>query len=123
MVFPLAGRSLPAAELLVMAKSSLRCIDWSNMSFDLMRSSTVCGRVDGKSAFELSRAVTSHEKIDFFLSHSWHDDAMQKWLHLERIADMFFQEHGRYPTFWLDKVSASSGPRWAMTGHINALPE
>ena len=52
----------------------------------------------------MARAVKKGEKIDFFLSHSWHDDAYHKWERLKEISAEFFGVHGRYPTFWLDIV-------------------
>ena len=42
--------------------------------------------------------------IDFFMSNSWHDDKDAKWEKLVQIASDFYKDHGRYPTFWLDKV-------------------
>ena len=33
-----------------------------------------------------------------------HDNAVHKWARLQQIVDAFFKEHGRNPTFWLDKV-------------------
>merc|ERR1712036_43743 len=54
--------------------------------------------------FQLSRQVLPGERIDYFISHSWHDNAEAKWAALERAVDDFRVAHGRYPTFWLDKV-------------------
>ena len=39
------------------------------------------------------------------MSHSWHDDPVQKWKQLSRFVAKFKQIHRREPTFWLDKVS------------------
>lgn len=85
-----------------MANTNLRCIDWRNMSFELFNSSSTNGKVDGNQT--LSRHLRSGEKIDFFLSHSWHDDALQKWARLEEVVAKFVRARKRYPTFWLDKV-------------------
>ncbi len=54
--------------------------------------------------FELSRPLRHDEKADYFMSHSWHDDAEAKWDALVRFAEQFKAKTGRYPTFWLDKV-------------------
>lgn len=54
--------------------------------------------------FALSRPLHHGEAIDFFLSHSWHDDAELKWQALERVAARFRASHGREATFWLDKT-------------------
>ena len=47
-----------------------------DMSLELMTGS-ICGAggADMKGLYELSRPVMPGEKITFFMSHSWHDDA------------------------------------------------
>ena len=96
---PLAARHLSWEELLEMAHGNLRCIEWENITKALMSGST-CGAADEG----LSRPVRHGEHIDYFMSHSWHDDAKAKWDALRRCAEQFKVRHGRYPTFWLDKV-------------------
>ena len=54
--------------------------------------------------YNLSRPVGKFETIDFFVSHSWHDDPDVKWNTLEFAAHKFKKRHSRDPTFWLDKV-------------------
>jgi hypothetical protein len=56
--------------------------------------------------YKLSRPLHAHEKkrIDFFISHSWSDDAVAKFAAMEAVAASFLQNYGRYPTLWLDKV-------------------
>merc|ERR1712190_462216 len=44
------------------------------------------------------------ERIDFFMSHSWHDNADLKWAVLEDFVNKYYSKRNRYPTFWLDKV-------------------
>jgi hypothetical protein len=50
--------------------------------------------------------LRSNEKlIDFFLSHSWHDDPAAKSAAVDLVKDRFKAANGgREPTFWLDKV-------------------
>ncbi len=43
-------------------------------------------------------------EIDFFMSHSWHDDPAAKWASLCEHAEAFRQEYGRDPLLWLDKA-------------------
>ena len=43
-------------------------------------------------------------EIDWFISHSWHDDAKGKWKVLQEEAEAFRQLKGRWPVLWLDKV-------------------
>jgi hypothetical protein len=41
--------------------------------------------------------------IDFFVSHSWSDCPKQKFAMLMAVSLDFYLQHGREPTFWLDK--------------------
>ena len=89
-----------ATDLLAHATENLRCISWEQMSYELMSSSS-----GGAETYNLSRPVRTGEQIDFFLSHSWHDNAEKKWAALEKHVERFKKSHGgRAPTFWLDKV-------------------
>lgn len=47
---------------------------------------------------------STNHRIDFFISHSWSDPADKKIEVLKRFSNHFKSRHGRYPTFWLDKV-------------------
>eukprot|EP00622_Pseudochattonella_farcimen_P002489 FR737417.1.p1 GENE.FR737417.1~~FR737417.1.p1 ORF type:complete len:380 (+),score=42.96 FR737417.1:36-1142(+) len=90
----------PSHELLETANSNLRCIEWSNITLDLMMSST-----GSKATNELSRFVKPGEAIDYFLSHSWHDDPIAKYDKLCEMVNVYKMKNGgREPTFWLDKV-------------------
>ena len=40
---------------------------------------------------------------DFFISHSWRDDADDKYRAVKLIADRFEEENGFEPTLWIDK--------------------
>jgi hypothetical protein len=42
--------------------------------------------------------------IDFFISHSWSDDAALKYAKLVEVNRDFEAVNGRAATFWLDKV-------------------
>ena len=81
--FPIAARNMCSAQLLQEARQSLRCIDWVNITKELM-TGAICGAVDAtlqmNQLFELSRPVRKGERIDYFMSHSWHDDAEAKCL-------------------------------------------
>lgn len=87
---------LPWPELLKLASNGLRCVDWvSQGPADWMQSASP--------GFRLSRQVAKGEVIDFFVSHSWSDGPERKWRALQLVAEMFYAQHGRYPTFWVDK--------------------
>jgi len=88
--------TLPWPKLLQKAFRNLRCVDWKTQSFEIWKSSTGPG-------FDLSRPVGPNEVIDFFVSHSWSDDAWQKWQLLQAVADDFHGKNGRFPTLWVDK--------------------
>jgi len=83
--------------------ANLRCIDWSQISLDLMMGAT-CNSSAILNHFHLSRPLRPGEKIDFFLSHSWHDDGRVKFETLKTLAEEFFKQNRRFPTFWLDCV-------------------
>eukprot|EP00746_Dinoflagellata_sp_MGD_P050027 gnl/MRDRNA2_/MRDRNA2_224780_c0_seq1.p1 gnl/MRDRNA2_/MRDRNA2_224780_c0~~gnl/MRDRNA2_/MRDRNA2_224780_c0_seq1.p1 ORF type:complete len:522 (-),score=52.62 gnl/MRDRNA2_/MRDRNA2_224780_c0_seq1:40-1575(-) len=100
---PMAKRMISGDELLPMAKKNLRCIEWRNITKELM-AGAVCGADSLAGLYDLSRPVLDGEVIDFFMSHSWHDNADLKRRHLVRIAEDFHACHGRFPTYWLDKV-------------------
>merc|ERR1711924_436335 len=57
--------------------------------------------------------------IDFFVSHSWHDDAEQKFEALQCLMAEFKREHKRWPTLWLDKVCINQSK---ITETLRCLP-
>eukprot|EP00927_Polykrikos_kofoidii_P065715 TRINITY_DN6143_c0_g1_i5.p1 TRINITY_DN6143_c0_g1~~TRINITY_DN6143_c0_g1_i5.p1 ORF type:complete len:512 (-),score=55.11 TRINITY_DN6143_c0_g1_i5:161-1558(-) len=44
---------------------------------------------------------------DAFVSHSWHDDGLQKWEALRSWCDDFVQAQGYQPRLWIDKLCIS----------------
>jgi len=104
---PLPSGGLACSDLLQQARTSLRCIDWENITWELISGAPICGPASmtaQASLFKLSRPVRVDETIDFFISHSWYDDAKRKFAALQQIACHFKRMHLRYPTFWFDKV-------------------
>eukprot|EP00929_Paragymnodinium_shiwhaense_P080717 TRINITY_DN4210_c0_g4_i1.p1 TRINITY_DN4210_c0_g4~~TRINITY_DN4210_c0_g4_i1.p1 ORF type:complete len:978 (+),score=45.26 TRINITY_DN4210_c0_g4_i1:128-3061(+) len=99
---PMAGRELTVENMLAFAQQELRCIDWRNISRELMAGS--CSDDLEFEPHSLSRPVRKGEVIDYFMSHSWHDDADAKWAKLQQVALKFQYTKRRSPTFWLDKV-------------------
>jgi len=107
-VLPLAGRNLCQDELVRLGRQQLRCIEWQNVTRRLFTGKNKNGRQDSvQDAYSLSRPVRNGERIDYFLSHSWHDDGDDKYDQLENLVASFRQKHGRFPTFWLDVVCIS----------------
>lgn len=107
-VFPMARRNTQLDELVESASAQLRCMEWTNLTLELLSSGPVCGSDDpmlsGNRFLEASRPVQPSERIDFFLSHCWHDSASAKYMALSDVAEGFKRRHGRYPTFWFDKT-------------------
>ena len=108
------GNSSPRREYLWEMLLCDRCIDSANITHELMSTNrshpATMVLPDGSigpctDLFQLSRPVKPGECIDFFMSHSWHDDAEAKLEALETVVSEFFRVHKRYPTFWLDKVN------------------
>ena len=93
-------KSKSAKDILDMGSRNFRCLDWSSMSFELLES----GNSAGAEWNALSRPVKRGEIVDFFISHSWTDDAAAKWRALQLVATDFISQHKRKPTFWLDKA-------------------
>jgi len=85
------------SDLLNQARLNLRCVDWSSVSVDLFLSGSAA------SGYQLSRPVRKNEVIDFFLSHSWHDDGLLKYEAIKAICDRFTAQRGRPPSLWIDK--------------------
>lgn len=82
-----------------------RLIEWEALTFELMTSFTSTSA----SYDDLSRPLQTNETIDFFVSHSWRDNAVTKWNELSKLAEAFKERKGRYPTFWFDKFCICQG--------------
>ena len=68
---PITNRGLSADALMKKAFSELRCIDWANLSRELLSNSTSgASGVAAVDLFTLSRPVNSGEAVDYFMSHS-----------------------------------------------------
>lgn len=96
---PMAAAGMSWEDLLVMGRNSLRCIPWRHVTYDLMKTNGACS-----SWRDITKLLQTDEKVDFFMSHSWHDDCDEKYIALAHVAEEFHIKHGREPTFWLDKV-------------------
>ena len=61
-----------ALGLLQIAKDNLRCMEGKDLTREIMSGSS---SANDKNVKELSRGVFFPERIDYFMSHSWHDNA------------------------------------------------
>jgi len=60
---------------------------------------------DTEAALAAAHELRSNEKyVDYFISHSWHDDAQAKFAVLDLVKQQFKEKYSREATFWLDKV-------------------
>merc|ERR1712187_715216 len=88
--------------------------EWKHMSEEFISSNS-----PGEKPNQVSRRVRPGERIDYFLSHSWHDDANLKWECITEVGATFYRAHRRYPTFWLDKVCIDQSE---ISDGLKALP-
>ena len=86
-----------------MALRGLHGVDGDKITLELMQSPS-----GGPETYALGHKAKPGE-IDFFLSHSWHDDPVQKFAAIQNVIADFKKQHGRTPSFWLDKVRNSYG--------------
>lgn len=103
---PLPGYSQTNSheDILERGTRGMRALDWSSISFELLDKKSRAN-LAGKDWYSLSRPLKQGERVDFFVSHSWSDDAMVKWITLCEVANDFMtKNNGRRPTFWFDKA-------------------
>jgi len=86
----------------VIQNSEVRYIEWKDLTLETM-STKHSSLVGLKDLYSLSRPLGKGQKIDFFVSHSWRDNAMNKWQRLQALVALFVQKNGRPPTFWFDR--------------------
>ena len=93
------------AQILPIARSTLRCVEFRKMSIDLMLGETGCGQQSAISDWSThSRLAKNGEAIEFFISHSWHNCGKMKGEVLTRLGQSFEKLHSQQPIFWLDKL-------------------
>jgi hypothetical protein len=89
-------------DILAEGRSLLRRVPFSALTklggADIFRDSAGSAEL-----FEVSESCSSGD-IDFFVSHSWLDDADTKFAQLSAVAAEFRTRHSREPTLWLDKL-------------------
>mmetsp|Transcript_2432 Transcript_2432/g.4491 ORF Transcript_2432/g.4491 Transcript_2432/m.4491 type:complete len:735 (-) Transcript_2432:51-2255(-) len=110
---PKANRHMEAREMLMFAKDNLRCVDFKDIeslkdtlffSEEVTQVNLTTDRLTGGNLHSKSRPLQKGERIDFFMSHSWHDESQGKWEKLKEFASDFRRQHKRDPVLWLDNV-------------------
>uniref|UniRef100_A0A7S2FHB6 TIR domain-containing protein n=1 Tax=Octactis speculum TaxID=3111310 RepID=A0A7S2FHB6_9STRA len=96
----------------ILDSNAIRCVAWEKLTLESMMNynSKTSDEIDD---YELSRPLGKGKHIDFFISHSWRDNAEVKWECLMHCAESFFKARGRYPTFWIDKFCLQQGSQAA----------
>ena len=89
--------------LVSLANKNLRCMGWDVIKKHEHLFDSSVRDAGAIKVYDLSRKVRYGEKIDFFISHSWHDNGKAKLTQLEALSEKFKAKHRRYPTFWFDK--------------------
>ena len=112
-----AGANLTSDELLRLAHANLRCIRSSKIEIGLFDGSL--RESSTERMYDRSMPVPAGEKIDFFISHSWHDQGAEKFAALQNLAAEFKRVHRREPTFWFDKVCIDQN---RITDGLKVLP-
>ncbi len=105
------GDQLGERDLIAESAALMRRVPMSRVTLDVLESSPRSegeqymsrGQMSAAQAFDLGEAC-GLGGCDFFVSHSWSDDARQKYAQMMAVTLLFQQRHGREPTFWLDKV-------------------
>lgn len=101
----LVGTKDPS-DLVSEAIRRFRGISWEVLQANpqlILDSSAIDGRVAPAELFQMSHACRLFE-CDAFFSHSWHDDAEQKWTALLKWCNAFRSNNGHSPKLWFDKV-------------------
>mmetsp|Transcript_19567 Transcript_19567/g.34546 ORF Transcript_19567/g.34546 Transcript_19567/m.34546 type:complete len:699 (+) Transcript_19567:22-2118(+) len=121
--------TLPPGEMLDYAKKSLRCIRFEDIEMAKNRlffsdeaevqTTLTATKLTGGNLFDLSHQLAKGEQIDYFMSHSWHDNAKVKWGKLKEFAEQFKESNNRYPSFWLDNVCIDQSK---ITDGLRVLP-
>eukprot|EP00929_Paragymnodinium_shiwhaense_P060561 TRINITY_DN30234_c0_g1_i1.p1 TRINITY_DN30234_c0_g1~~TRINITY_DN30234_c0_g1_i1.p1 ORF type:complete len:687 (+),score=61.04 TRINITY_DN30234_c0_g1_i1:134-2194(+) len=93
-------------DLLETAVERFRCISWETLRrhpYLILGGGPLDGESVAKDFYELSEPCKL-SRCDAFFSHSWHDDAWEKWRSLSEWCTEFSEAHGRPPHLWFDKV-------------------
>ena len=98
---------LSTTDLLKHAMDQLLLVDGQYVTHGLMAEEKKFGEASW-AALDAVRKLRANEKyIDYFISHSWHDDATAQFVAIDGVKQQFKKRYGREATFWLDKVCLS----------------
>ena len=90
-------------DLIMDTAALMRRIPMSRVSLQMLAASPRDANYDAASSYVLGEACGLGD-CDYFITHSWSDDAKQKFAGMMAVTLQFRHKHGRDPTLWLDKV-------------------
>jgi hypothetical protein len=112
----LSGSTNSAAELQALAVRALRCISGDKITLALLSDTSPNPTAETYALAETCRPG----EIDFFLSHSWHDDPAARFAAIRQVVTDFKHKNGgRAPLFWLDKCCIN---QTKITESLRVLP-
>lgn len=88
--------SMPSHEIITRARQCFRCVTLDVITYDYMVKPIQGIHAEAVKAelYWLSK-VTRFLRVDYFLSHSWHNEAVQKWAVLQAWREEFTATHKR----------------------------
>jgi hypothetical protein len=96
-IIPTKGE-LNAEQILKDGHRLLQCVQAGKITYERLTAGS------GKSNIEELAEKGVPGEIDFFVSHSWHDDQETKFREWERYFCDFRTDHGRDAKCWLDEI-------------------
>jgi hypothetical protein len=96
-IIPTKGE-LNAKQILKEGHRLLQCVQAGKITYERLTAGS------GKSNIEELAEKGVPGEVDFFVSHSWHDDKELKFREWERYFDDFRIDHGRDAKCWLDEI-------------------
>ena len=103
--------SVNEADLIADTADLMRRIPMSRVTLSMLAASPRDVSYDAAASFREGEAC-GLGGCDYFISHSWSDDAKHKYAQLMAVTLQFRRKHGRDPTLWLDKVCINQQVRW-----------
>jgi hypothetical protein len=98
-----SSTTMTEADLIADAADLMRRIPMTRITLQMLAASPRDANYDSAASFREGEDCDLGS-CDYFISHSWSDDATHKYAQLMAVTLQFRRKHGRDPTMWLDKV-------------------
>jgi len=111
-------------ELMAHSSTQLRRLPIQNITLDMLKNTHDELHMSQTTDPELLSEPCEFDEIDFFISHSWDDDAKDKFDALQKVKMEFEKEHKRTPTVWFDKLCSlrCQNEKKTVDDDLNCLP-